>query len=277
MSISPRILVVDDDPSIRSLLNDVLALKNYDVLTADDGSSAIDLLEETKVDLVITDLQMSGVDGMKLLEHIRAEFPEVLVIIITAYGTIDTTVSALKKGAYNFISKPIQIHEFLEMIEKVVEKINSIKNEYLVHHYADESLNFVFPAKKEFIGGVSSHIQKALANMGYEHNMQSRMVIPFAVEEAMKNAIVHGCKENETKKVKVTCKITDEKVEISVEDEGDGFDINSVPDPTSLDQISNNTGRGLLLLNCYMDDVVFREDGTKVTMMKYRKAQTTLN
>ena len=277
MSITPRILVVDDDPAIRSLLEDVLALKKYDVLTADDGSTAIDVLQESKVDLVITDLQMSGIDGMKLLEHIRNEFPEVLVIIITAYGTIDTTVSALKKGAYNFISKPIQIHEFLDMIEKVVEKINDIKYNYLVHHYCDSKLNFVFPAKKEFIGGVSKHIQRALDNMGYERNMQSRMVIPFAVEEAISNAIVHGCKENEVKKVSVKCHISNEKVTISVEDEGDGFNVKSIPDPMNIDQIDNKAGRGLLLLRCYMDDVSFNESGSCVTMVKYRKASTTMN
>jgi len=246
-------------------------------MTADDGSSAIEMLQTIKVDLVITDLQMSGVDGMKLLEYVRNEYPEVLVIMITAYGTIDTTVTALKKGAYNFISKPIQIHEFLEMIEKVVEKINAIKTDYLVHHYAEDSLNFVFPAKKEFIGGVSSHIQKALDNMGYERNMQSRMVIPFAVEEAMKNAIVHGCKENEVKKVKVSCKINNQKVIVTVEDEGDGFDTEGIPDPTAIEQVRNDSRRGILLLNCYMDEVTYSEKGNKVTLLKYRTAKTTLN
>jgi DNA-binding response OmpR family regulator len=277
MSISPRILVVDDDPQIRSLLEDVLELKNYNVITADDGSTAIDLLKKTKIDLVITDLQMSGVDGMKLLEHIHQEYPEVLVIMITAYGTIDITVEALKKGAYDFVSKPIQVHDFLDIVEKVVDKINHIKYDYLIHHYANVRLNFNIPAKYEFIGGISSHIQKSLDSMGYDRNLQSRTVIPYALEEALKNAIIHGCKENEVKKLKVSCDITDEKVIISVEDPGEGFNHSDLPDPTNIIDLDQKSGRGLLLIRVYMDEVFFSDNGNRITMVKYSKDKRKLN
>jgi YesN/AraC family two-component response regulator len=277
MALLPKILLVDDDESIRELLSDVLEMKNYQIKTAENGKEAIDIIQKEKIDLVITDLQMHGIDGMKLLEYIQTEFPEVLVIIISAYGTIETTVKALKKGAYNFISKPIQIHEFIKMIDKVSEKINLIKRNYLVHHYSKDILQFKIPSKIEFVQGVSDHLQKTLDNMGYERNMQSRMVVPFALEEALKNAVEHGNMKNETKKIYIECHVDDEKVNITVEDEGKGFDISQVPDPIYLEQIDNSEGRGLLLIKCYMDEVYHNDKGNKITMIKYKKAKQMLN
>jgi two-component system response regulator AtoC len=117
----PRsILVVDDEPSIRKVLAAQLRRAGYDVTAVADGSEAISLLAEHPFDLVITDLQMPEIDGMALLEHCRATLPALPVILITAHGTVDTAVEAIKLGAHDYITKPFDQHELQDIITKAL-------------------------------------------------------------------------------------------------------------------------------------------------------------
>src|SRR6476659_2203349 len=99
-----RILVADDDESLRRVMQMELEELGYNVLTAADGSSALRRLSETPVQVVITDLKMTG---MELLRAIRSDHPETTVIIVTACGTVQTAVEAMKAGAYDYLTKPI--------------------------------------------------------------------------------------------------------------------------------------------------------------------------
>ena len=117
----PRsILVVDDEPSIRKVLAAQLKRVGYGVTAAADGAEALSLLSERPFDLVISDLQMPGVDGMALLEHCRANLPALPVILITAHGTVDTAVEAIKLGAHDYITKPFDQHELRDIITKAL-------------------------------------------------------------------------------------------------------------------------------------------------------------
>ena len=116
-----RILFVDDDPEMRSLLLDVLGEQGHEVETAASGEEALGLLERAKYDLLITDLRMTGMDGMELLEGARRIHPHLVTVIITAFGTIDTAVEAMKRGAFNFVTKPFKMSEFVATVEKGLE------------------------------------------------------------------------------------------------------------------------------------------------------------
>jgi DNA-binding NtrC family response regulator len=102
-----RILVVDDEAIVREFFMEALTRREAETLTANDGVQARDLLESTPVDLVITDLKMPNMDGMKLLQHIMGCHPLVPVIILTAFGTVDNAVEAMRLGAFDYICKPI--------------------------------------------------------------------------------------------------------------------------------------------------------------------------
>jgi two-component system, NtrC family, response regulator AtoC len=118
-----RILVADDEPGLREFISDALALDDHDVVAAPDGKIAARLLDERGFDLVITDLKMPGLDGMALLRKVRAEQPEVEVIVMTAHGTVDNAVEAMKLGAFEYLQKPLSGPDELRLlVARAVER-----------------------------------------------------------------------------------------------------------------------------------------------------------
>ncbi|MBW2022522.1 MAG: response regulator [Deltaproteobacteria bacterium] len=117
-----KVLVVDDEKVVREGCRRVLSGKDYEVLTAENGYSALEQLSEDTVDLILLDLKMPGMSGEEVLETVHTNYPEIPVIIITGHGTVDTAVECMKKGAYDFITKPFQIDQFLITIQRASEK-----------------------------------------------------------------------------------------------------------------------------------------------------------
>jgi two-component system, NtrC family, response regulator AtoC len=115
-----HILIVDDEPSIRKVLSAHLRKFGFEVDTANDGAQAITKLQQQMFHLVVSDLQMPGVSGMDLLNWAQANQPGLPVILVTAYGTIDIAVTALKNGAFDFISKPFDRDELQQVITKAL-------------------------------------------------------------------------------------------------------------------------------------------------------------
>jgi len=107
----PRILVVDDEESIREFLDIMLRKEGYEVTCVEDGQKAIDMLKKKTVDLIISDLQMPNVTGIELLKHVKETYPDLLFMLITAFGTTESAVEAMKMGAYDYITKPFKIDE----------------------------------------------------------------------------------------------------------------------------------------------------------------------
>ncbi len=107
----PRILVVDDEESIREFLDIMLRKEGYEVTCVEDGQKAIDTLKKKSFDLLISDLQMPNVTGIELLKHCRETYPDLLFMMITAFGTAESAVEAMKMGAYDYITKPFKIDE----------------------------------------------------------------------------------------------------------------------------------------------------------------------
>jgi two-component system response regulator GlrR len=120
MSLRPSILVVDDDPDLLRLMQIRLAAAGYAVTTADSGERALAQLAAARPRLVVTDLRMSGMDGMALFQAIHAAHPALPVIILTAHGTIPDAVSAVKRGVFGYLTKPFDAKELLAEIERAL-------------------------------------------------------------------------------------------------------------------------------------------------------------
>jgi len=118
-----RILVVDDDESLRRVTEVQLQQGGYQVLTAASGQEALELLQKRPVELVVTDLKMPGMSGLELLKRIRADYPELVVIVVTAFGTIETAVEAMRAGAYDYVTKPVHIEELKLTIGRALEHV----------------------------------------------------------------------------------------------------------------------------------------------------------
>lgn len=119
-----RILVVDDEEHILSVLRDFLENLGYEVVTAEDGEDALAKFEPEKFDVVISDLLMPRMDGLELLNKIRLLDKHVIFLMITGYPSIETAVDAIKKGAYDYITKPFHMEDVRIKIERAFEKKN---------------------------------------------------------------------------------------------------------------------------------------------------------
>ena len=116
------ILVVEDELNIRTALVTMLEKRGYVAASAGTAEEALRLLDETTVDLVITDLKMPGIGGMELLRKVKEAWPATEVVVMTAYGSIETAVEAMRSGAYDYITKPIDRDRFPVLVEKALER-----------------------------------------------------------------------------------------------------------------------------------------------------------
>ncbi len=118
----PKILVIDDQKSIRNTLKDILEYEGHEVELAEDGPQGVEKFNANKVDVVLCDIKMPDMDGIEVLEKIMEISPDVPVIMISGHGNIDTAVEAIKKGAYDFIEKPLDLNRLLVTIRNGLDK-----------------------------------------------------------------------------------------------------------------------------------------------------------
>ena len=118
-----RLLVVDDERNLRDGCARILVRLGYEVVQAEKGEEALAILAERPADVVLLDLKMPGMDGLDVLERIRLNHPDILVIIVTGFATIETAIEAMKKGAYDFMTKPFRPDQLRLIVERAVEHI----------------------------------------------------------------------------------------------------------------------------------------------------------
>ncbi|MCB1785283.1 MAG: sigma-54-dependent Fis family transcriptional regulator [Chromatiaceae bacterium] len=196
-----RILVVEDDSALAQALTDTLMLSGYEVLTATDGEQALARLDRDPVDMVLTDVQMRPMDGRALLRNLRARFHELPVLIMTAYGTVEQAVEAMKLGAVDYLAKPFEVDDLLEKVER-----------YLPQRYRDEGQMIAEDLRTRelvelagrvaasdatvMIGGESGTGKEVLAR--FIHNRSARADGPFiaincaAIPDNMLEAVLFG-------------------------------------------------------------------------------------
>ena len=131
-----HVLIVDDEVNIRRVLAAMLKREGYEVTTAADGEQALGVLVKTPVHVVVTDLVMPRLGGMELLRRVAAEFPDVPVIVITAHGSVDSAVAALKAGAFDYITKPFEQEELKKVIAKAA-RAHDLERQNVHANFAD--------------------------------------------------------------------------------------------------------------------------------------------
>lgn len=121
-----RILVIDDERSIRNTLKDILEFEKYQVDLAEDGFKALELLKSNEYDVVLCDIKMPGMDGIEVLQKVEELKPDTPVVMISGHGNIDTAVESIKKGAFDFIEKPLDLNRLLITLRNALDKSNLI-------------------------------------------------------------------------------------------------------------------------------------------------------
>ena len=140
--IQRKILIVDDDESLRRVTQLQLEEAGFDVITAEDGARALIVIEGETPSLVITDLKMPGMSGLELLTRIRSDHPETIVVIMTAFGTVQTAVQAMKAGAFDYITKPIDYEELVLVASRALEHQRLIEEVHTLRTTLDAKYGF---------------------------------------------------------------------------------------------------------------------------------------
>lgn len=124
----PKILVVDDEKGIREGCREVLTLEGFEVVLAENGGLGLKMIEEVHFDVVLLDLMMSGISGFDVLSHVKALHPDTSIIVITGYATIEHSIEAMKKGAFDFIPKPFSPAQLRVVVSKAIEHTGALKD-----------------------------------------------------------------------------------------------------------------------------------------------------
>ncbi|MGE0086079.1 MAG: response regulator [Desulfococcaceae bacterium] len=142
-----RILIVDDEQDIREGSRRIISRMGCDVSTASRGDMALELMEKEKFSIMLLDLKMPGMDGMEVLRHVREKYPEVLVIIITGFATVETAIEAMKQGAYDFIAKPFEPDHLRIVVGRAREKMRLRREAEFMTRERERTLTFLHTEK----------------------------------------------------------------------------------------------------------------------------------
>lgn len=138
-----KILVIDDERSIRNTLKEILEYEKFDVEIAEDGIEGLEKVESGSYDVVLCDIKMPRMDGLEVLEKIQQKDPDITVVMISGHGTIDTAVEAIKKGAFDFISKPLDLNRLLITIRNAIDKTKLVTETKVLKRRVSKSYEMI--------------------------------------------------------------------------------------------------------------------------------------
>jgi CheY-like chemotaxis protein/anti-sigma regulatory factor (Ser/Thr protein kinase) len=289
-----KALVVDDSKVDRLLIGGLLEKDGeIEVSYARDGAEALAKIEQSRPDLVITDLVMPELDGLELVGEIRKRFPLVPVILCTSKGSEQTAVEALQRGAASYVPKRLLASDLLETVDQVLSSSaqQRCRSEVMESMVRSES-TFEIKNDRRLFSPLISYLLECLANLG-ALDEADRTRVGVALEEALVNAAEHGnleldsalrasdrkaylelaelrrtCEPYRDRHVYVEAYLSREEARFVVRDEGAGFDPGTLPDPRDPENLLKVSGRGVLIMRTFMDEVSFSAEGNQVTLVK---------
>lgn len=288
------VLVVDDSAFDRRLAGGLLAKGGqWEVKYAEDGAQALAMLEEIKPDLILTDLQMPEVNGLQLVQTVKETHPSLPVVLMTGQGSETIAVEALQQGAASYVPKSALAAILSETISRVLTLASEmVRKKTLMERMQTFHSRFEMGNDPALLTSLVSYLQGLLSDMKVLSE-SDRLRTGVALEEALLNASYHGNLE-----VSSSLRETDHalyyelarkrmveepfrqrviSVEVTVDaaglkyvisDQGPGFDLKSLPDPTDPANLERPCGRGVLLMRTFMDEVEYNAVGNQVTMVK---------
>ncbi len=295
----PCVLLVDDSPVDRRLIGGLMS-KELDWLVeyASSGTEALQEMELALPDLVVTDLMMPEMDGLQLVSEVRRRYPQVPVILITAHGNESLAVEALDTGAASYVPKSQIPAKLLDTARQVLTLMSAERAQgNLAERLIQTQSTFLLENDPRVIPQFVEEVLAKITSMRLCDSSEIRH-LAVAIEEALLNAMLHGNMQlnaDEVQQVRSEqmkgeesailqrqrqqAEITNRKVETSyalsrqelrfvVRDQGGGFDLTTIPASGDPDPIDAERGRGLVLIQNFMDEVKFNEQGNEITMIK---------
>jgi CheY-like chemotaxis protein len=296
------ILVVDDSRLDRRLTEECLRRAGHLVTTASDPREALSRIELHPVDLVVTDLTMPGMDGLELLRRVKSGTRTIPVILTTGSSSESIVTAALRAGADDYVAK----HDIPEQLTESVSRLLSLLHEARRRRQSEQwlvrqQISFQLANDRDQVGSVVRRLCECGLSLG-ALGPEDEIRVSVALEEALLNAIIHGnlevssaLREEEggayeqliaerrrdarygSRRVRVDCDASRTEVRYQIADEGPGFDVARLPDPRDPERIHLASGRGVLMMRAFMDEVEYNTRGNVVTLVKRRAAPRSLN
>jgi CheY-like chemotaxis protein/anti-sigma regulatory factor (Ser/Thr protein kinase) len=288
-------LIVDDAKLDRAIAGECLREAGFEPAYAENGVEAMASIQREPPDLVLTDLVMPQMDGLALVQRIRRDFPRVPIILMTGQGADDTAALALRAGAASYIPKRFLKQSLGDTVRSVLataKALSTQRDAWTLLNYR-ESL-YVLGYEPDGRTTLIAHLEEELDRF-HLCDASERIRVGTALSEALTNAVDHGNLELDSalretsdheyfelgrrrateppyrdRRVYVTTRLTPSEVTFIIRDEGPGFDHEDLPDPTDPENLAKLSGRGLLLIRTFMDDVRFNDLGNEITMVKRR-------
>lgn len=297
------ILLVDDSP-VERRLNEAMIRKNIpfsDVVLAKDGAEAMEEVEKYDFDLIVTDFQMPRVNGIQVVEHVTRVRPGLPVIVLTGCGSESTAVKALQAGAASYLVKKDIGKRLIETINNVLALSQSRHNRRrIISSQTMQAAKFELENDISLVTPLIAFLQDQLQSLQL-CDAQILTRIGIALHETLTNAIYHGnleldselrqedenifyeladhrrCQEPYSgRRVFVEATANRESIQYVIRDEGPGFDIHRVIDPTEEENLSRPSGRGLLLIRSFMDEVRHNAAGNEITLSKWIRKESAV-
>jgi CheY-like chemotaxis protein len=288
-----RILIVDDAAVDRVLIQRLLerAEQDWRIQSVGDAAAAMELIQNEPIDAVVTDLQMPRIDGLALVRWIKQQRPHLPVVLVTGMGSEQAAMDALRSGAASYSPKSQLARDLAATVAYVLEIAARVRNRPL-NQACPECTAFVLENEARLIMPLIDHLQAQLPHW----SDGSRLQIGMALNEALTNAMHHGNLEVPStlrsddesdyyflirqrqkslpycdRRIRVQFETSPEQIQIEISDEGPGFDPESIPDPRMPANLEKLSGRGLLLIKTFMDEVRFADKGSRIVMIKQRE------
>lgn len=290
------VLVVDDSEIEREIAGTLLGrLSSVTVEFASDGNAALAAIAASAPEIVITDLHMPGMGGLELVTALRHSHPGIPVILMTAFGSEETAADALRQGAASYVPKVNLARDLAPTVARTLELWRAAGTDEVVQEMLVETRrHFVLENDPDLVAPlVASLAEDVQQYWGCES--QESMLISVALHEAVSNALHHGNLEVDSalredgmdryleaievrrrtspyaeRRIHVETRLTRDRATFVIRDDGPGFDRASIPDPTDPANLLKASGRGLVLMQTFMDEVQINDVGNEVTLVKHR-------
>jgi serine/threonine-protein kinase RsbW len=259
-----RILVVDNNDGLRATLAEVLGSLGHDVVATGDREAALGRDDLDKFDVIISDLTEEADSGQTVSELHRKRL--LTPIAPKNGGQPAQIIKAFKMGAANFFGADYDNEELRQIIEQTLSyKLKCVDDPALLPQ-VHEMIEFELPSDLSLMNGVLQYLLERVSKLGIVTPERSNLLI--ALDEAFVNAVKHGNKNNPTKLLRVTAELSPREACFTVEDEGEGFNVQEIPDPCDPANLFKTSGRGVLLIYNIMDEVEYNAQGNRVKMVK---------
>jgi CheY-like chemotaxis protein/anti-sigma regulatory factor (Ser/Thr protein kinase) len=293
----PRALIVDDAVLDRQIAQACVESCGWSSDTATNGQEALEHIASELPDAVLTDLQMPEMNGLELVKQVRRRYPRLPVILMTAFGSEDIAVEALRSGAISYVPKKDlkqYLGEALRQVQAAVESV--MQRDQVRQILVSSDTRFAFGYEPFGPQAVINYIQESLSRVNF-CDESAQMQIGMALSEAITNAVEHGNPELASalreapndeyrregerrsaaapynqRRVNVSFSLSQSEAVFTIRDDGRGFDPTTLPDPTDPENLLRVSGRGILLIRTFMDEVRFNQAGNEIVMVKRRAA-----